>query len=144
MPPSLLNFPSLDEAKQRHLVIVGLGFSGVALARQLLNLLPDGHRLTLINASGATARGLAYGTRSPDHLLNVPAQRMSALADHDGDFVQWLHAHGLPHRPHEFVPRSLYGDYLLSGLKQAIAARPGIAVQVFDQHVCQRITRRGA
>ncbi|HEX7120988.1 MAG TPA: FAD/NAD(P)-binding protein, partial [Gemmatimonadaceae bacterium] len=31
-----------------------------------------------INRSGRIARGVAYGTRSSEHVLNVPAGRMSA------------------------------------------------------------------
>lgn len=112
--------------------IVGSGFSGVAVAWQLLGRLPAGSAITLINGSGRFARGLAYGTQSADHLLNVPAARMSLDPGQPEHFVQWLQdparggasAHG-----HEFVSRRLYGDYLQAALEQRMAARPDVELQ---------------
>ena len=57
----------------RSIVIVGAGFSGALTAVNLLRLAPPGGlRVVLVNKSGRMARGIAYGTRSAEHVLNVP------------------------------------------------------------------------
>lgn len=111
------------------LLIVGGGFVGVAIACHLLQALPPGSRLTLVNAGGPLGRGLAYGTRSPLHLLNVPAARMSWHAAVPDDFIAWLRAQGLAADGASFVPRRYYGDYLAARLAEHVAARPDIEWQ---------------
>jgi len=81
----------------------------------------------LINGGGALARGLAYGTNSPLHLLNVPAARMSWDTIVQNDFVDWLALHGVNCSGASFVPRVHYGAYLLSTLQQHASARPDVA-----------------
>lgn len=100
-------------------VIVGAGFSGAATAVQLLRQARSPLRVLLLNESGRMARGLAYGTDSAEHLLNVPAGNMSALADEPEHFLrycQWVDARW---RAGDFVPRRLYGAYLESLLAAA-------------------------
>lgn len=112
-----------------HVAVVGSGFSGVAIAWQLLGQLPTGSAITMINGSGRFARGLAYGTHSADHLLNVPAARMSLDPAQPGHFVDWLQSAAAPQARfdgHEFVARQRYGDYLESSLEQRAAACPGV------------------
>lgn len=109
--------------------IVGSGFSGVAIAWQLLGRLPDGSALTMINGSGRFARGLAYGTQSASHLLNVPAARMSLDPAQPGHFVDWLRRGGEAFDGHEFVPRQRYGDYLQSALEQREAGCKGVELR---------------
>ena len=75
----------------RTIAIVGAGFSGTATAIQLLTRhgeLPL--RLVLINRHPNLARGVAYGTQSPSHLLNVPAGRMGLFPDREGDFLEFI------------------------------------------------------
>ena len=97
----------------RTIAIIGAGFSGAATA---VNLLRMGGaqplRVVLINRSGAMARGLAYGTSSRDHVLNVPAGNMSALADDPDDFLRYCRWADPATTPASFVPRRLYGSYL--------------------------------
>jgi uncharacterized NAD(P)/FAD-binding protein YdhS len=101
--------------------VVGSGFSGVAVAWQLLGRLPAGSTITMINGSGRFARGLAYGTHSAEHLLNVPAARMSLDPARPGHFVDWLRRDDPTMDGHEFVSRQRYGDYLQSALEQRAA-----------------------
>jgi len=114
-----------------HVAVVGSGFSGVAMAWQLLGCLPAGSSVTMINGSGRFARGLAYGTHSADHLLNVPAARMSLDPAQPSHFIDWLHAND-PARAvfdgHEFVSRQRYGDYLQSALEQRAAECTGVTL----------------
>jgi len=95
------------------LAIVGGGASGT-LAAVALASRPDSGPVILLDAEGAFARGVAYSTEEPAHLLNIPAGRMSALPDRPSSFLEWLAARGLTADPEAFVERRLYGDYLQS------------------------------
>lgn len=97
--------------------IVGGGFSGTLLA---INLLRHGAKVVLIERDGERlARGMAYGTRDPAHLLNVRASNMGAFPDDPGHFLRWLElGRGLEpgadtgDQANRFVPRLTYGAYL--------------------------------
>jgi uncharacterized NAD(P)/FAD-binding protein YdhS len=106
----------------RHVAIVGGGYSGTL---QAIHLLRRGARVTLIERADRLGRGIAYSTRYEDHLLNVPAGRMSAFADQPGHFADWLSARA-GGQPTDFAQRRLYGAYLrevLDEAKQAFGER---------------------
>lgn len=110
---------SAEGLVMRTVVIIGAGFSGTAMA---INLLRQGNRdvrVILINRSGGMARGLAYGTSSSQHLLNVPAGNMSVLADDRDDFLQFCRDRLGGTAADSFVSRKLYGDYLNVRLDEA-------------------------
>jgi uncharacterized NAD(P)/FAD-binding protein YdhS len=112
--------PGGDPKPLLHVAIIGGGFSGVATAVQLLRHAPGhGVRVTLVNLSAGMARGLAYGTRSPEHALNVPVGNMSVLADDAGHFLRYCRGRDARTKSADFVPRQLYGDYLEATLAQA-------------------------
>jgi uncharacterized NAD(P)/FAD-binding protein YdhS len=92
-------------------VIIGGGASGTLTAVALAGV-PGLGPLTLVDAGGAFARGVAYSTEEPVHLLNVPAGRMSALPDQPSHLLDWLAARGEPADPEAFIQRRLYGAYL--------------------------------
>jgi uncharacterized NAD(P)/FAD-binding protein YdhS len=96
----------------KRVVIIGAGFSGAATAIQLLRKLPKEVELVIINRSGKMAKGLAYGTNSPYHLLNVPAGNMSAIADDPGSFLRYCQGKDPAVHSGGFVSRALYGEYL--------------------------------
>lgn len=100
-------------------VIIGAGFSGAVTAAQLLRHSPPDVRVVLINRSGAMARGLAYGTNSPLHLLNVPAGNMSADVDDPEHFLRFCQVGDATCTASSFVPRKIYGEYLTSVLDDA-------------------------
>jgi uncharacterized NAD(P)/FAD-binding protein YdhS len=95
--------------------IVGGGYSGIV---QAIELLRRDCRVTLIERAPRLARGVAYSTSRPEHLLNVRASGMSALADQRADFVGWL-AERTAAGPDGFAPRHLYGAYLETLLAEA-------------------------
>jgi uncharacterized NAD(P)/FAD-binding protein YdhS len=100
--------------------IIGGGFSGAATAVHLLREAPpEGLEVVLINQSGSMARGMAYGTNSERHVLNVPAGAMSALPDDPEHFIRYCRRHGRSTSPGDFVPRSVYGSYLGDLLDEA-------------------------
>jgi uncharacterized NAD(P)/FAD-binding protein YdhS len=105
--------------------IVGAGFSGVMTAVHLLRgASPRSLRVLMVNRSGAMARGVAYGTNSPAHLLNVPAGKMSALPDDPTHFVHFAQSRDPAIGAGTFVRRSIYGEYLEHLLAESAANRP--------------------
>lgn len=113
------------------LAIVGGGYSGTLLAVNYLER--GGGLVTLIERAPTFARGAAYATNRPEHLLNVRAANMSAFADRPDHFVHWLGTDDGA----EFAPRRDYARYLghiLDGFRkdarlrlvqgEAVAAEP--------------------
>jgi len=105
-----------------HIVIVGAGFSGAATAMQLLRHSRTPINVVLLNESGRMARGLAYGTDSLEHVLNVPAGNMSALPDDPENFLRYCRWVDERWHAGSFVPRRIYGAYLESLLAAAESA----------------------
>lgn len=102
-----------------HVAVIGGGLSGTLQAISLLR--QPGPRVTLIEPSARPARGLAYSTTHPAHLLNVRARNMSAYGDAPDHFAAWLEAKGLG-TADDYVPRRIYGDYLAEQLEAVAAA----------------------
>ena len=101
---------------------MGAGFSGTLLALHALRRAPAGTEVLLIERARRFGHGLAYGSGNPNHLLNVPAARMSAFHDRPGDFLQWLHRHSAwEHCTGQcFVPRQAFGAYVRDLLKSEL------------------------
>jgi uncharacterized NAD(P)/FAD-binding protein YdhS len=134
------------------IAVVGAGASGVAAAVALLRTLRHPARVLLFDARAARGSGVAYGTLDPDHVLNVPASRMSAVADDPDDFVRWLREDGSDvasgwragSAPDAFVPRGLYASYLEDLLRRSMAAAaPGVVLELMDEEI-DGLVRRGA
>ncbi|MGG6192784.1 FAD/NAD(P)-binding protein [Pantoea allii] len=77
---------------EQHIVIVGGGFSGTALAVHLGRLGSSGLRVTVIEPRAQLAQGVAYSTTDPAHRINVPASRMQLAGDEEGSFDRWFRA----------------------------------------------------
>lgn len=109
------------------IAIVGGGFSGSALAINLLRRARGSLRILLIERKPPFGGGVAYGTKSPDHRLNVPADKMGLWPDEPEHFARWLREHheqeGVPDTFDErgFLPRRLYGAYVSALLNDAEA-----------------------
>lgn len=117
------------EGSKLPVAIIGGGFSGTLLA---INILRQGGRVALIERNGdQLGRGLAYGTREVDHLLNVRAANMSAFPDDAGHFLRWL-GYDRPESGNRFVPRMTYGLYLRELLLKALAEAPD-RLQIIEQ-----------
>ena len=97
--------------------IIGGGFSGSLTAIQLLAI-SNNVQVKLLNDGHPLIRGIAYSTAADEHLLNVPAGRMSAFPDQPAHFTAWLRSKP-EYRSYitetldtEFIPRMMYGAYL--------------------------------
>lgn len=109
----------------RTIVIVGAGFSGTAVAINLLRLSywrPV--RIVLVERGEKMARGAAYADRSYDYLLNVPAGRMSMNSRDPLEFLKFAQLRVPSATEDDFLPRALYGEYLESVLLSAELASP--------------------
>ncbi len=133
---------SVEYPFTRTIAIVGGGFSGTAVAIHLLRNGTAPLRVVLIERKPPVGSGVAYGTKSPDHLLNVSADQMGLWDDRPGDFARWLHEHrdreGLPDSFDEkgFLPRRLYGAYVAETLNESEAeAPPGVELERIEGEV---------
>ena len=112
------------------LAIIGGGASGTLLLLHLLDQTRYPVSVAVLQKGHAAAKGVAYSTKDPRHLLNVRAGRMSAYADRPDHFIEWLRkqpeypeALGADPEKDAFVPRYLYGRYLEETLENALASR---------------------
>ncbi|HVI25223.1 MAG TPA: FAD/NAD(P)-binding protein [Xanthomonadaceae bacterium] len=96
--------------------VVGAGFAGVATALQLCG---RGIDTVLVGSPALFGRGVAYGAAHPEHLLNVPADRMGIAPDAPEDFADWLGLRGEARGA--FLPRLDYGRYLDDRLRRTQA-----------------------
>ncbi|UZE19674.1 FAD/NAD(P)-binding protein [Pseudomonas sp. B21-054] len=119
------------------LVIIGAGFSGTVAAIEFLRTAPDDSKLIIVNRSGQMAKGLAYGTNSPIHLLNVPAGNMTAIVNEPDSYLKYCQLFDKNITASSFTPRKLYGEYLESMLKGAELSAKG---RVHFKQICANAT----
>ena len=113
---------STSEAHHTAIAIVGGGCSGLLVAVQLFRA-GFARGVTVIEPREQPGAGLAYSTSFDQHLLNVPAGKMSALPGQPSHFLDWLRALPWPDAvANSFAPRKLYGAYLRDLLQQTIRA----------------------
>ncbi|VDC19882.1 FAD/NAD(P)-binding protein [Pseudogemmobacter humi] len=116
--------------ENRHVVIVGGGLSGAAVAWHLAkNTGESGPRITLIEPRAEPGRGLAYSTPDPDHRLNVPHVRMTLDISEPDHYARWLASGAAPQFPDDavtetgaiFTPRAVFGAYVFAHLQPYLA-----------------------
>ncbi|HXQ01278.1 MAG TPA: FAD/NAD(P)-binding protein [Solirubrobacteraceae bacterium] len=102
--------------------IVGGGCAGTLVAANLLRRCNEPLRIAMIERSGRFGAGVAYATDDSQHLLNVPAQGMSAFSEEPSHFVDWSARRlgGSVGRA-SYLPRGIYGEYLRSVLSDSQA-----------------------
>lgn len=105
------------------IIIVGGGLSGTLVAIELARI-PHGPEIILIEKNPEMlGRGVAYQHDFTHQPLNVVAGGMSLFADKPADFVEWLGANHFRYNhlidavsPGEFIPRKIFGDYVIENL----------------------------
>lgn len=120
--------------KGGHYAVIGAGASGTLQALHLLRA--GAGRVTMIEREREPGRGTAYGTRRPEHLLNVTAARMIVYPDDPDRFARWVEARG--GAAGDYAPRMMFGDYLCEELAAAGPRIERVAGQAVD------VVRRGA
>src|ERR1039458_6495799 len=106
------------------------------LAAQLLSKSGGSLSVILIERNARLGRGVAYGTRCMEDLLNVRARNMSAHPDDPEHFLRWARLNHDPGvTPDDYLPRRVYGEYVASLLQQEIERHPGRLEHVQDEAV---------
>ena len=101
-----------------HVAIIGNGFSGLMVARHLIDLGDTSLSISIFEKQHEPGRGIAYSPQSEKVLLNVVAAKMSAFPDKPTHFVEWLSKQtqflndDIELLKNSFVSRSIYGKYL--------------------------------
>jgi uncharacterized NAD(P)/FAD-binding protein YdhS len=123
----------------RRIVVIGGGAAGAAFVARLLRDAPPGatsaFALDWFGGRHAPCRGVAYATADPLHLLNVRAANMSLFADAPDDFLRYAQARGIAASDGQFLPRSIYGDYLdatLSSLRATSGRHVDLALHATE------------
>jgi uncharacterized NAD(P)/FAD-binding protein YdhS len=116
----------------KRLAIIGGGFSGLMTLRHLVDSSDKPLFIRLYDKRPQIAKGLAYKSSDPAHLLNVPAAKMGAFADSPQDFWEWMQANAAKwqrlhpdfekaeYKEDSFVPRMIYAAYLKDVLCQTL------------------------
>ena len=101
-------------------VIIGGGVSGALTAVHLLRQSRHCLSVVIVEPRQDIGLGLAYSTACDDHLLNVPAAGMSALADEPEHFLDFARRHLKQVQPVDFLSRKFFGFYIRSLLAEVL------------------------
>lgn len=119
----------------RGVVVIGGGFSGVAVGVNLAAASREPLAITVVEPAESVGRGVAYGTDDPDHRLNGPSViHFLQLAD-TAHFTRWHAECGALERDPEsvhgnvvFARRHDFGTYLNEQFEVAAASNPSGSV----------------
>jgi uncharacterized NAD(P)/FAD-binding protein YdhS len=106
--------------------------------------------IVVVNDGPSVGRGVAYGLRRPEYLLNVAARNMSAFPDEPDHFLQWLRTRSEFEQISElelrerFVPRQIYGDYLRSIVQHHLQSPGELAAASAEFVIGEAIDVEGA
>jgi uncharacterized NAD(P)/FAD-binding protein YdhS len=124
-------------AAMTHITVIGAGLSGRLLALNLIRLAASQDSLRLVDRGDHQYMGPAYSAQEDYLLLNVPAERMSAISQDPEHFLKWAQEQGVSAGNGDFLSRRLYRDYILDLLRKAQQTRGnGPAFE----HLCEEIT----
>jgi hypothetical protein len=126
---------------QNKVIIIGAGFCGTVttlnLVKRAINQDID---ITLIHDGSPFGKGVAYNPNSNKALLNVPCEKMSCFHDEPNHFLDWTcKQDGFETYTPEFVaklflPRALYGKYLLETWNEYISNLPkAITINLIEE-----------
>lgn len=109
--------------QNKRFTIIGGGLSGTLVALNLVRKIKDAQIVMVEKNPGLLGRGIAYHHDFTHQPLNVVAAGMSLYPDQPDHFVNWLrtnhfrYKHLLPDvYPKVFVPRKIFGDYIVENL----------------------------
>lgn len=125
----------------KHITLIGAGFCGAALVRELAYRADAATRITLVGIAESFGSGIAYGAARPEHLLNVRARDLGIDPDEPGGFADALHL-GESGRQ-AFLPRLAFADYLRGELSAAMASAAAHIVCKPHEAIAAERTQRG-
>lgn len=132
-----------EREKDPHIVIVGGGFSGTAVAIHLLREATSPLRISVVEPRPSLGFGVAYSATDPAHRINVPAARMQLAGDDDGAFDRWYRRHGdFPQDPQALLAdgsvypqRGAFGRYVQDAFTAAARAHGDRVTHVRERAV---------
>jgi uncharacterized NAD(P)/FAD-binding protein YdhS len=116
--------------RANHVVtIVGGSTSSAILATHILTGQNSTIDVHLVDPAAEPGWSPAHGDTHSDHILNLPAGRLSLYAEAPNDFVRWVRRHGprlgwpraAAANPASHLPRLLYYQYVRTALDEAAA-----------------------
>ena len=115
----------------RRVAIIGGGAAAVALLSELVERASAPLHLDWYTGGAPhPGRGIAYGTESSRHLLNVRAATMGMFSPRPRGFLDFAQRADPQAAGTDFLPRRLYGDYLEDEAARALAQSRGRGVDV--------------
>lgn len=118
-------YPSRTAPDVRRIAIVGGGFSGTAVAIQLLRQRTrERIEVLLLEPQPDPGAGVAFAARDYPYPLNVAAGQMSLDTAQPDDFLEFVRAQGIHAAADDYLPRQVYGDYLRTRFAESCAAAP--------------------
>lgn len=105
----------------KQIAIIGGGASGILAAIHILRATKGSVVLSIYDPAQELGAGLAYGTTAQEHILNVPADKMSCDERDPLSFVNWLKAKYpkvFNDKHYPFVSRQFFKEYLQNQLKK--------------------------
>lgn len=114
----------------KRVLVVGGGASGTMVAVNLIRNLTQPIEIWLAEPEIKLGRGIAYRTTDPNHLLNVPAGRMSIFEDDPKHLCNWLEV-----GEGEFIPRRDFGLYLENVLNHYLTKNSNVTFKHYQQLV---------
>ena len=152
----LLSGFELKKPRLKSIAIVGGGASATLLIAQLSHQIKATNTpidIYIFEPTETLSRGLAYSVNHPAFLLNVPANRMGAYAEHPSGFYDWLKTYpkfwrnlhssflDIDLNEHSFMPRMVYAEYLrwVFSAAQELAFAKNIRF-IHIKHIVNRVT----
>ncbi|MGI2034658.1 FAD/NAD(P)-binding protein [Rhizobium panacihumi] len=131
-------------------LIIGGGYSGVALAIRLLEQRRKHLRIVIAEPRSALGCGQAYSTTETAQLMNGPAGNFSIHPDNLTHLTEWVERNADRYdivvppggADNLFIPRGVFGHYVQEELQEAIRALDdGVTLQHWQSQVI-RLDRR--
>ena len=132
------------------IAIIGGGFAGAVTAIRLAQTSTSQLRLVIIGNDPELGRGIAYGTRNTNHLVNGLAKTFGVIPEEPLHLAHWLRDNAASHGwqlpegvPFEeaFPPRWLYGTYVQATLEQVLSKHRGTVAFEHVQAQATGLTR---
>lgn len=106
---------------KKKLTIVGCGATGACIAAHAYKKFNDTVDIQVIDPNATIGLGKAYKTHDTENLLNVGVANMGLYHSEPTHFQSWIKNNNLSDKHSEFwpfVPRKIFGEYILSELSR--------------------------
>lgn len=115
--------------------IIGGGISGTLTVLQLIKQCKQPLTILWFDSQNKYAKGYAYNSFDAQHLLNVRAENMFIFPDEPLHFVKWLNQYYPTYTAKDFVPRKIFGEYVLHSFETLKLTNPNIQLHQITEEV---------